>query len=136
MTVVNGEIFLFLVSDLGLNQPVDEVSGGKIIENRVHLIREGSVSMSAAKFLSYGDFFREVSPSSAFHQPSNEFLCCLALQVRTHITGKGPFSMPLKFIMTFGNVVPVPLGVHQPLHKILSTAGVQVFAVVTGECAL
>jgi hypothetical protein len=25
---------------------------------------------------------------------------------RTYITGKGPFSMSLKFIMTFGNVIP------------------------------
>lgn len=33
-------------------------------------------------------------------------------------------------------LLPVPLGVHQPLHKILGTAGVQVFAVVTGERAL
>lgn len=33
-------------------------------------------------------------------------------------------------------LLPVPLGVHQPLHEILGTAGVQVFAVVAGECAL
>lgn len=47
-----------------------------------------------------------LSPASAFHQPSNEFLRCLAFQVRAHIAGKGPFSMPLKLIVTFGNVVP------------------------------
>lgn len=30
----------------------------------------------------------------------------------------------------------VPLGVHQPLHEILCTPGVQILAVVAGECAL
>lgn len=33
-------------------------------------------------------------------------------------------------------LLPVPLGVHQPLHKILSAPGVQVLAVVTGKGAL
>lgn len=48
-----------LVSDFGLNQPVDEVSSGKIIENRVHLVREGAISMSAAEFFYNGDFLWE-----------------------------------------------------------------------------
>lgn len=47
-----------------------------------------------------------LSPSSAFYQPSNEFLGSLAFQIRTYITGKGPFSMSLKFIVAFGNVIP------------------------------
>lgn len=127
---------LLPVSNFRLKQPVYKVSGSKTIENGIHLIRERAIGVSAAEFFNDVDFFREISPSSAFHQPSNEFLGSLAFQIRTYITGKGPFSMSLKFIMTFGNVILVSLGIHQPLHEILGTPGVQVLAVVTGECAL
>jgi hypothetical protein len=54
-----------LVSDLGLNQPVDEVPGGKIIQNGAHLVREGAISVPAAEFLGNGDFFWEAKKRRA-----------------------------------------------------------------------
>jgi len=39
------------------------------------------------------------------------------------------FPIRFKFLL-------VSLGIHQPLHEVLGTPGVQVLAVVTGECAL
>lgn len=47
------------VSNFGLKQPVYKVPGGKIIKNCVHLIREGTIGMSAAEFFNDGDFFWE-----------------------------------------------------------------------------
>lgn len=52
------------VSDFGLNQPVYKVPGGKIIKNGVHLIRERTISMSAAKFFNNGDLFWETKKIS------------------------------------------------------------------------
>lgn len=47
------------VSDFGLKQPVYKVSGGEIIKNCVHLIRERAIGVSAAEFFNDGDFFWE-----------------------------------------------------------------------------